>query len=326
MRRPSRQGLLPICFFGTNGSFTASLIVVIALVGLSLSGHTQDVPSILSKYFSKVRSGDIPTLPVDVLTRASDETTFSALQPYLYDSVNTVRIKACEIVHLIASHASKHQVRSSAVDVLLRRYADDDPEINNHILAYLRRYRKEDFSATARDSIRSLVRRESVHFDQIVKLAGFLDLRDLKNEIRPWTQPGNPAEIRWAASLSLARMGDSYDMKAIYNRIKKLPVNDDVVYEIFPDLVYTRQQTLYAYMVEALQLKDNNCLSADAEREIPIPCGYRIMEQLAPVIEGFPFALGESGDLDTPDYAKALEQVRAWFETNKTYTILNNTY
>jgi hypothetical protein len=326
MRRPSRQGLLPVCTSGTNVLLTASLIVLIALVVIPRMGHTQDVPSILSAYFSEVRGGDHPSPPMDVLTTASPETIFSTLQPYLLDSVNTVRAKACEIVHLIGLHTSKEESRTNAVDILFRAYTDDDPETNRQILTYLTKHPRKSFSATARDSIRSLVRIKPMYFDQILRLAGFLELRDLKNEIRPWTQPGNPSQIRWAALLSLARMGDSFAISDIYNRIKNLTVNDDVVYQVFPDLIYTRQQALYAPIAEALHQKDKGCMSADAEREVPIPCGYRIMEQLAPVIDGFPFSLAPGGDLRAPDYAKALEEVRAWFETNTTYTILNDFY
>jgi hypothetical protein len=326
MRRPSRQGLLPVCTCCTNVLLTASLVILTALVVIPRHGYTQDIPSILSAYLSKVRSGDHPAPPMDVLTTASSETAFSSLQPYLLDSVNAVRAKACEIVHRIALHTSKDETRTNAVDILLRSYTDDDPETNRHILTYLTKHPRKNFSMMARDSIRSLVRAKPAYFDQILRLAGFLDLGDLKDEIRHWAQPGNPSQIRWAASLSLARMGDSFAVSDIYNRIKNLTVNDDVVYQIFPDLIYTRQQRLYAPILEALHEKDKNCMSADPEREVSIPCGYRIMEQLAPVIDGFPLALAPGGDLSAPDYAKALAEVRAWFETNKTYTILNDFY
>jgi hypothetical protein len=326
MRRPSRQGLLPVCTCCTNVLLTASLVILIALVVIPRGGYTQHIPSVVSAYFSKVRSGDHSAPPTDILTTDSPETTFSFLQPYLLDSVNTVRAKACEIVHLIALHTSTEGSRTNAVDILLRTYPDEDPETNHHILTYLTKHPRKNFSVMARDSIRSLVRAKPANFDQILRLAGFLNLVDLKNEIRPWTQPGNPAQIRWAASLSLARMGDSFAVSDIYNRIKNLTVNDDVVYQVFPDLIYTRQQTLYAPIVKALHQKGEDCMSADPEREVPIPCGYRIMEQLAPVIDGFPLAVAPGGDLIAPDYAKALEEVRAWFETNKTYTILNDFY
>ncbi|HEX8038201.1 MAG TPA: hypothetical protein VF490_03595, partial [Chryseosolibacter sp.] len=157
-------------------------------------------------------------------------------------------------------------------------------------------------------------------------LAGYLGLRDLEPDIWQRSQPGNPIAIRWAAMLSLARLGNSEATAAIMKRVSKFPVNDDVVYELFPDLLYTRQPEAIAYMIAALQSDDPNCLSADAEKEKPIPCGYRIMELLAPVIAGYPLQVDQSGDLATSDYPKALQTVRAWFNHSTAYQILTDKY
>lgn len=325
-RRPSRQGLLPVCAFGTSASLAGFLIICSMLLSIPRVGYTQDIPSLLSDYFSKTENGDLPTSALEILINTPHQTTFPVLEPYLHDTLNAVRSMACEIVHRIGMHTAAGEPRRAAVELLLRTYAERNSEVNGNILSYLKSYPREDFSAAARDSIRALVRKHSVYFDQILKLAGFLELRDLTSEIRPWAQPGNPATIRWAAYLSLTRMGDSFAITAIHERIRNIKVNDDVVYGILPDLIYTRQKPLYSYIVDALHQNDNNCMSADAEREKPIPCGYRIMELLAPVIDGFPFPLAPGGDLNVPDYAVALENVRTWFQTNKTYNILNDTY
>jgi hypothetical protein len=109
-------------------------------------------------------------------------------------------------------------------------------------------------------------------------------------------------------------------------RVSKLPMNDNLVYNIFPDLVFTHRPEAIAFLVEELGSNERNCLSADIEREVRIPCGYRIMEQLAPVIGGFPFDLDESGDLKTSNYPAALATVRQWFSDHNTYVILNRRY
>ena len=103
-------------------------------------------------------------------------------------------------------------------------------------------------------------------------------------------------------------------------------MNDNLVYNIFPDLVFTRRPEAIAFLIEEIGSNEKNCLSADVEREVSIPCGYRIMEQLAPVIEGFPFDLDESGDLKASNYPAALATVRQWFSDHKTYVILNSRY
>jgi hypothetical protein len=121
-------------------------------------------------------------------------------------------------------------------------------------------------------------------------------------------------------------MADPGAVSELMTRIKKLPINDEVVYEIFPDLVYTRRPESMSVMVEAMKSNEKNCTPADAEKETPIPCGYRIIELLSPVIQGFPIELDGSGDLKANDYSRALETVRKWFQVNNTYTILNTRY
>jgi hypothetical protein len=115
-------------------------------------------------------------------------------------------------------------------------------------------------------------------------------------------------------------------MQNILDRVKKLPVNDNVVYEIFPDLIYARQMEAISYLTRVLFSDENNCESADAENATKIPCAYRVMEQLAPVSEGYPLELGESGDVKTKDYTAALKKVREWFRKQKDYKIIRDTY
>ncbi|HNP07664.1 MAG TPA: hypothetical protein PKN99_08545, partial [Cyclobacteriaceae bacterium] len=127
---------------------------------------------------------------------------------------------------------------------------------------------------------------------------------------------------RWAALLALARMGDQEATQSVMRRAQRLPVNDDVVYEVFPDLVYTRQRSAIDYLIVELKRDEKKCFTADAEDETPITCAYRIMEMLAPVIDKYPLELDASGDIKTKDYKKSLVTVRAWFERNKDYGIV----
>jgi hypothetical protein len=100
-----------------------------------------------------------------------------------------------------------------------------------------------------------------------------------------------------------------------------LPVNDEVVYQIYPDLVYTRQKEIVALLIGQLNSDVKNCESADAERPANIPCAYRVMEMLAPAIEGYPVKLDASGDIDAKDYTEALQKVRTWFKEHPDYKI-----
>ena len=67
-----------------------------------------------------------------------------------------------------------------------------------------------------------------------------------------------------------------------------------------------------------------NCHSADNDNPTSILCGYRIMEQLAPVIKDYPLTLDASGDVKTNDYKKSLELIRNWLKQNKDIYIIDN--
>lgn len=164
--------------------------------------------------------------------------------------------------------------------------------------------------------------------NELLKLMGYLEMRDMAEEIRPLSSSANTNKRdRWAALLSLARMGDAVSVQALMQRVQKLPVNDDVVYEVFPDLAYTRQPEAINYMITVLKSDEKNCLSADAENETAIPCAYRVMEQLAPVIDGYPLQLDASGDVKTKDYVKALTSVRKWIGgKGSSYKIRRDTF
>ena len=156
-------------------------------------------------------------------------------------------------------------------------------------------------------------------------LVGYLRVDKSTGELQSLSQPGNSPQIRWAALLALSRMGDATASQDILKRVKKAGINDDVVYDLFPDLIYTRNKELFAYLIEVLHSDEKNCTSA-GENVSKIPCAYRVMEMLAPIIKDYPLTLDASGDVNTKDYAAALQTVRTWFKQHPNYTILNDTY
>ena len=54
------------------------------------------------------------------------------------------------------------------------------------------------------------------------------------------------------------------------------------------------------------------CLSADADSEENILCGYRVLEYIAPVMLNFPLPIDEFGEREINDYEAGLAEVREW--------------
>ncbi|MBT1705419.1 hypothetical protein [Chryseosolibacter indicus] len=306
-------------------SVLRKIVTILAFV-FPLSVYAQEANELLHLYFSEVRAEKYPAIPKQFTLAENAKSVLGALSVYIQDSLNTVRAKAYTITQLTGNAARQSQVRSRAVDQLIQASKDNDSGNAGLAISYLTTFRKDDFGEASKDTLRNLIKRKSAHFDQLMKLAGFLELKDLQEDIRPYSQKGNVTNIRWAAIVSLARMGDPIASADMMRRVRKLPVGDDLIYKIFPDLIYSRHPDAIAYMVEVLHRQESECNTADAERPAAIPCGYRVMEQLAPVIQGYPLELDESGDVKTKDYEVALQTVREWFIKHKNYTILRDRF
>lgn len=245
---------------------------------------------------------------------------------FMNDSTYMVRARALEVSTGIALRTSDTITRRMCVRMLMHPIEVGDLDVAGSALSLLRGFARTDFSPEVRDVISSLIRKRAPNLNQLIAVAGYLGIQELTQDLRSYALPGNPNSTRWAALLGLARMGDRDAMQDILHRVEALGVSDKVVYNIFPDLIYTRQPEAIAYIAKQIQDDEKHCFSADAEREVAIPCAYRIIEQLAPVIEQFPLQTDESGDLKTSDYGAALALARAWFRNNNTYHINNDSY
>lgn len=300
-----------------------SLLVILAVTQTTVA---QNTTQLLDGYFKEVRLGKYPAIPKAVTLNENATSTLKAITTYYKDTLAIVRSKAYTITQLAGTNARSEVPRSAAVLQLISACRDKDGGNVGQVLDYLSTFHKGDFSTTAQDSLRKMFTVKPPHFEKLIRIIGFVELVDLKEQIRAYTLPGTPRAVRWSAIIALARMGDETALSNMMTRVQKLPVNDDIVYEIFPDMVYTRNKVAIDYLVKVMSSDEKNCMSADAEREVEIPCGYRIMEQLAHAIEKYPFQLDESGDLITKDYVKALQTVREWFDKNPSYTIRKDTY
>lgn len=287
----------------------------------------QEAKKTLGAYFNQLRSGKHPSIPRQLSLPENAKAILGSLSSYLSDTVTVVRAKAYTIAQLAGTSAQQASLRKDAVTKLVAGCKDRDSGNVGIALGYLTSFKKEDFTSAARDTVANLFKRKTPHYDALIRLTGFLELRQAQNDLRALSQQGTaPKQDRWAAMLALARMGDSYAVDNILGRIRKLPVNDDVVYQIFPDLVYTRQRATFNVLLQALNSDETNCESANAEVERKIPCAYRVMEMLAPAVQSYPLKVDESGDIDTNDYTEALKTVRDWFRANSNFVIRTDSY
>jgi hypothetical protein len=183
----------------------------------------------------------------------------------------------------------------------------------------------QDFSKISIDSVKSLLQPTTKNVSKIILGIGSTNKSEFINPLIEFLQTNSKlgSQVKWSAHLALARLGEPNALAFILQRVQKLGINDDVVYDIFSDLVYTRQRQAFNYLIEVIKSDEKKCMSADPENPEPMNCGYRVLELIAPVIKDFPLKVDSSGDLEVKEYAVALRQVRKWLEKNPDYEIIN---
>ncbi|NOS94263.1 MAG: hypothetical protein HOP30_20300 [Cyclobacteriaceae bacterium] len=297
------------------------VVVQIAIIVSSFQVYSQNH---LVSYFNAIRNNQSTSIENETQLLLSDRSLWSSLITYQNDSSANVRNQSYLLIARLGQKGRREEDRTWAVEQLIKTNRNKDSGIVGLVVRELSAFQREDFTLASRDSLRNIVQQKVSHYASWLRLIGYVRLKDQVSSIRSQIEQGRLSRSeKWAAYLALSRMGDESALQFVLTRVKQLKVNDEVVYELFPDLIYTRQPVPIQYLVEVLNNDDPLCESADAENAKPLTCGYRIMELLAPVIKDFPIKVDVSGDLSVTDYKVALQQVRAWFKTHADYKILD---
>ncbi|MEZ4974053.1 MAG: hypothetical protein R2820_12140 [Cyclobacteriaceae bacterium] len=288
---------------------------------ISFQSLAQSIPTQTQIYVAQLHQSQSASVPPALREEKNAKEIIASASQYFNDTLSRVRSRMYSLVGDAGSGSKDQNLRRQAVSKLVN--ATHDSENLDLLLSKLSSFAKSDFNSSSTDTLVSLFRRKPPYLDQLARLVGTLQISELKEDLRTLSGPSTKNQrIRWSALVALARMGDDEALKSMMRRAQRLPVNDDIVYEVFPDLVYTRQRQAIDYLIVELKSDEKKCTTADAEDEAPITCAYRIMEMLAPVIDKYPLQVDASGDIKTKDYNKSLKSVREWFTKNQDYKIL----
>jgi hypothetical protein len=193
--------------------------------------------------------------------------------------------------------------------------------LTGQLLEYLQSFAVADFDDEAQALIiENLKTLNRPHYEDLVLLAGIIGVGYDELHLQFLTA-GLPVKKKWNIALALARMGEKEALEYCIQKVKKAPVNSEIVGYVLPDLIYTRQKAAIDYCVELLYSDEKRCHSPNPDYSEAIPCAYRIIELLAPVIVDFPLEVDPAIGLESDDYPKTLQAVRDWFRTNKEYRI-----
>ena len=229
-------------------------------------------------------------------------------------------------IKTLTLNANNIEIKQKAIKNFIQKTNSSDSRISNLAAKCLKSYQKNYFDKTDIDSIGKILSKCPYAYKELVELAGYVGNNSfikLIKEIYPNSRHFSRQEI-WSTKKALARLGDIDALNYCINKVKSLKINDQVVDNVYPDLIYIHRKEAFNIIIQALNSDERLCTSLNPNADSQIPCGYRIMEMLAPELVDFPIKVLPSGDLDTKNYSKSLLAVRKWFaKKNDSYVIVD---
>lgn len=302
----------------------ASVLLLCAVARPSFC-QTSKVQNALASYFQLLKQNKTPASISSLLVAGNSEAIVNYVPRFLKDTVLSVRLHSIEVLKEAALKSPSKIVRQKATSLLFSQWGQT-VEVNRRIFQVLKKFHSSDFNEATRDSLVSVVKKPVALRSELLRLIGFAGRPEDAASLAQFSTDNNTASVRWSALLAMARLNDEESIHKVVEKARRIKVSDDVVQQLFPDMVYTRQKIVFDYLTEVLQSEQANCESADNDNPTPVLCGYRVMELLAPAIKNYPLSLDASGDVKTWDYKKSLQEVRQWFNNNKNYQIDQSTF
>ena len=262
----------------------------------------------------------------------------SSLQTYRQDSLLSVRIKAYDLLYQLSLKSTVNdtpqdslpslKLRQASFQAFLQGLNDEERAVQGFIADRLQSAEAEGYTDEMRNLLVGKLNPRHFYYEELVLALAYLDqttaISPIINHLR--TQSSEMSQMeRWQAHIALARLGEQPALDFIVRKAEELQVNDNIIYDIYPTLAFTRQKAAVDVLVEQVFNDEQNCSSPDPDSNQKITCAYRILEIVAPIIQNFPIPVDEAtGDLDTDDYEAALQQSREWLEANRAdYVVIN---
>ena len=277
----------------------------------------------LKTYYAQWQKG-LPTTDVsEILLKMDSNDVFDKLEHFTTDTSEDKRLATYRLMDYLGEKSGDKTVRQRAVKQIIMGCNDRDGGIIGVNLKNLTSFSLSDFEAESKYLLSEMAKKPMPHYELVIKICGWLGTNDLIYDFRKQiTDKKGNVKQRWAMRLAMARMGELDMLDYCLQRVLKIPVNDDVVYDLVPDIIYTRQKPMFDYLLQIIESDEKKCSSPNPDSNAKILCAYRVIEQIAPYIENFPVEVSASGDLKTKDYEKTLVEIRNWIKQNKdTYII-----
>jgi hypothetical protein len=176
------------------------------------------------------------------------------------------------------------------------------------------------FSPEARYELCRLIDTTGPATDRLILLCAHLGMQELLPDFRQKLHASPPPspQLKHALLLAMARLNDRNALDRLLSYANRMEVSDELVYELVPELLFTRQSEALSFILDLILSDENFCFSPDPSSSRKIPCAFHLMELIAPLVENFPLRLDPDGSIICPSNDEALSITREWIRTNKT--------
>lgn len=281
-----------------------------------LSGFSQtDLAKQVGQLMSQVRSGAAITADRAKILNAPPKDGIAVLKKYFADTVDAVRYEALNLgMQLVLKTKEQGMIRAQIRDIV--SYSVNRQTINNQIAGLLKKFRQNDFSLAELSLMKEVMEARENNIGTMAKIYAFAGgtadgLHALLT--KPTLTKSDKKDIR----LALVRTGDQALAQKMSQTLSEQVFNDELIYSALPEILYTKNKALYTQVLNAILSDAKKCSSANNDDNTPIICAYRLIEQVAPHITGFPVTINDKGEIDTKDISASLVLVREWITKNK---------
>ena len=295
-----------------------TLIIAIFLSSYSLTAQQKPLASLVKETMQLRRQGNYwkGLSPFREYIKDSAQAMISAFRPYTSDSLENVRSLAYNAIAVSGQKSVMPEIRQQAVSILSAGCTDKEASMRKNIAGQLENFLKADFADDSKLKLVALLKMEETYFSNTIKLIGFLEIKEQISVLQGMLASDQVKNrtLQWDIHLTLARLQVAEEITYCVDFIRKTGLNDKVIYNLFPDLVYMRSKEATDYMIEVLNKDSKDCFSPNPDNPVKISCAYRVMEYLAPMVKDFPLKTDKDGELDVDNYEESLQVCRRWFQ------------
>ena len=300
-----------------------TLIILFFTCTCALGQGTSDL--LRAHFLAKETGQSVSLSKMELSSLASDPQSVGLLEPYLNSTNEKVKKAAIKLSVKLGSSCPAPFARRTAVHQLLDAAKGAPSTTVQKLVSGLQKFKPADFDEYAIAKLTELIESSPPYLQQFIQLAGYLQM---STQLEHWAADwGKSKKWRDYFGLALVRCGHEAKKAELIRKVREMHVDDEFNLRVLPLLTYVRQKEVMDFLLDIIMDNRKNCSPLGPDTYGHIICAYRVMEAVAPYIEGFPYSVGASGDLEVDDYETALQTTRQWIEENKKdYELITDIY